>query len=190
MSGAAKLGIAVALAAAAAGLLFVAAAGARERGRISYCRNNLRKLGEMAFQKLGSDDVSGDTGRKFWQEIRVENFTTVKGGKETWVVRFGGLNPFGCPVRGIQPLDLSELADADLERHMTDPATIDYRGPRLPPGIHSARMARPLGADLPGNHRDGGGHVLLVDLSVREMREAVSFKEFRDATGADAELAD
>ncbi len=190
MGGALKLGIAVTLAAAAVGLLFVLAAGARERGRISYCRNNLRYLGEMAFLKLGSEEASGETGRAFWQVIRVENFTTIKGGKETWVLRKGGLNPFGCPVRGIQPLDLSELSQPDLEHLMNDPATIDYRGPKLAPGLHSVRMARPLGADLPGNHPNGGGHVLLVDLSVREVREAVSFKEFRDATGADAELAD
>jgi hypothetical protein len=190
MSGALKLGIAVTLAVAAVGLLFVAAAGARERGRISYCRNNLRKLGEMAFLKLGSEEGSPATGRKFWQEVRVENFTTVKAGKETWVIRFGGLNPFGCPVRGVQPIDLSELSEAELERHMSNPGTIDFRGPNLAPGLHSVRMARPLGADLPGNHPNGGGHVLLVDLSVREVREAVSFKEFRDAAGADAELAD
>ncbi len=185
-----KIGLALAIAAAAAAVLVVAAAGARERGRNTYCRNNLRKLGEMAWDKLERRDQTSATGRKFWQELRVELFTTVLGGEKKWFVRFGGLNPFGCPVRAVQPLDLSALSPEELDRVMSDPATIDYRGPSQSSGIQSTRMARPVGADLAGNHPHGGGHVLLVDLSVLEVREAITFKNLRDATGVDAELAD
>jgi hypothetical protein len=190
MGGALKLGIAVTLAAAGAGLLFVLAAGARERGRTSYCRNNLRKLGEWAAGRLDSGNPIDVTGRRFWQEIRFLNFTTVRGEEVTWVVRFGGLNPFGCPVRGVQPLDLSELSKENLERHLKDPATIDYRGPRRPSEIASAKGPMVVGADLAGNHSGGRGHVLLMDLSVKEIRDSVQFKDLRDMPGADAELAD
>lgn len=167
-----KLAIAAALAAAAAGLILVAASGARERGRMTYCRNNLRKLGEMGFQMLESEETRALTGRNFWQRVRVEHFTTVKGGKETWVTRFGGLNPFCCPVRGAQPLDLSVLSEEGLSRLMSDPATIDYRGPHSPLGESSSRPAA-MGGDLEGNHGNGKGHILLVDLTVREVREAL-----------------
>lgn len=175
-----KLGLALALAAVVAGFLVIAAAGAKERGRMTYCRNNLRKLGEMAFSRMGGEEPITETGRKFWQEVRVENFTTIKAGKETWVTRFSGLNPFGCPVRGVQPLDLSALTQEELQRLMSDPATIDYRGPRISPGLSSKRPET-VGGDLEGNHRGGGGHVLLVDLSIREVRDALQVKEFRKA---------
>lgn len=185
-----KIGLALAIAAAAAAVLVVAASGARERGKNTYCRNNLRKLGEMAWDKLEGRNQDSATGRKFWQELRVELWTTVKGGEKKWFVRFGGLNPFGCPVRAVQPLDLSALSPEELDRVMSDPATIDYRGPTQPQGIRSTRRARPLGADLAGNHPHGGGHVLLVDLSVTEVREAITFKDLRDAAGADTELSE
>src|SRR5262245_21589615 len=175
-----KIGIALALAAVAAAFLVIAAQGARQRGRMTYCRNNLRKLGELAFPKMGSDDPITETGRKFWQEVRVEHFTTFKQGKLAWYTRFGGLNPFGCPVRGAQPLDLSALTPDELARHMSDPTTIDYRGPRAQPGLSSVRP-EPLGGDLAGNHPGGGGHILLVDLSVAEVRNALQLKEFTDA---------
>jgi hypothetical protein len=184
-----KLGVGLALAAVAAAFLVVAASGARERGRNTYCRNNLRKLGEMAFPLMGSEEPIAETGRKFWQEVRVENFTTIKQGKEIWVTRFGGLNPFGCPVRGVQPLDLSGLTPEELERHMTDPSTIDYRGPRNPPGLSSVRPET-VGGDLEGNHGGGGGHVLLVDLSIREVRNALQVKRFEEAAGADTGLVE
>ena len=177
MKGLWKVGAALALVAALAAFLLVAAAGARERGRVSYCRNNLRKLGEMAYQRLVSEELTGATGRAYWQEIREENFTNVRGGKKTWVRRFGGLNPFGCPVRGVHPLDLSQLSDEELERHMSDPSTIDFRGPRLAVGLLSATPYI-IGADYAHNHPGGVGHVLLVDHTVREVHDAVTVKPF------------
>ena len=189
MKGALKLGIAAAVAAGAGAVLVVAAAGARERGRETYCRNNLRRLGEFAFQKLVSEDRIPDTGRRYWQEIRREQFTTIKGGQETWVLRFAAANLFACPVRGVQPLDLSGLSQGELERVMSDPSTIDYRGPRAPAGSLSV-LPYALGADRPGNHPNGGGHVLLADLRVREIREAVVVKPLRDAAAAEAETSD
>jgi len=190
MSGWLKLGICLLLAAAGAGFLVVAAAGARERGRVSYCRNNLRMLGWYAFQKLESGEDIAESGRGFWQVIRRENYTTLKGGVEKWVLHKAGLNPFGCPVRAVQPLDLSELTQEELERHMSDPSTIDYRGPRRPQGLSSSRRPVALGVDLPGNHPGGGGHLLLTDLSMRDVRDAVVVKPLRDAPGADSELSD
>src|SRR5690349_3492948 len=120
-----KIVIALVLAAVAGAVILVAAAGARDRGRNTYCRNNLRKLGEMAFHKLATDEPRTATGRAFWQEVRAENFTTTKQGKDLWVVRFGGLNSFGCPVRGVQPLDLSVLEPDAYARLMSDATTID-----------------------------------------------------------------
>jgi hypothetical protein len=172
-----KLGIAAALAAAAAGLLVVAAAGASERGRLTYCRNNLRKLGEMGFQMLDSEEPRTLTGRTFWQRVRVEHFTTLKGGRETWVTRFGGLNPFCCPVRAVHPLDLSPLSQEELTRLMTDPSTIDYRGPHSPLDESAPRPAA-MGGDLEGNHGNGKGHILLIDLTVREVRDALQVQGY------------
>lgn len=184
-----KFGIALALAAVAAGFLVIAAQGARQRGRMTYCRNNLRKLGELAYPKMGSDEPITETGRKFWQEVRVEHFTTFKQGKLVWYTRFGGLNPFGCPVRGAQPLDLSALTPEDLVRHMSDPSTIDYRGPRAAPG-QAPGKPEPVGGDLERNHPGGGGHILLVDLSVVDVRNALQVKEFAEAAGATSSLVE
>lgn len=183
-----KIGLALAVAAAAGAMLIVAASGARDRGRHTYCRNNLRKLGEMAVHKITSEDQRLKAGRAFWQEVRFENFTTVKNGKETWVTRFGGLNPFACPVRGVQPPDLTTLTPEELARHMSDPATIDYRGPRLPSS--PPPRPEPIGGDLEGNHPGGGGHILLIDFSIRELRDAVQVKPLREAAGAAAGITE
>jgi hypothetical protein len=177
MKGALKIGIAVALILAVAGFLVVAADGARGRGRMTHCRNNLRKIGEMAHQKLESEIDNPVTGRAFWQEVRSEQFSKLdrKTGKDKWDIRFGGMNPFACPVLGTQPADLSIYADdyAGLERLMSNPSTIDYRGPRSPVSSSSGKP-EVLGGDRPGNHPRGSGHVLLIDLSVREIRDALT----------------
>ena len=183
-----KLGIGLVFAAAVAGLLVVAASGARDRGRLTYCRNNLRKLGELAHPKLEFIDPTAPTGRRFWQEIRFEHYTDVRGENVKWVLRYGGLNPFGCPVRGVLPLDLSALSQEEYERLMKDPASIDFRGPRQPSGIAPAKRPMVVGADLAGNHPGGGGHVLLMDFTMKEIRDSVQFKDLRDLPGADAEL--
>ncbi|HEY3227010.1 MAG TPA: hypothetical protein VGK61_08470 [Planctomycetota bacterium] len=186
--GALKVGLGFAVAAVVAALLLVAAAGARARGNLSYCRNNLRRLGEMAFQKLGSEEQVEATGRRFWQQIRFEYYSRPQGGKDVWFIKSGGLNPFGCPVRGVRPLDLSALSAEELERHMSDPSTIDYRGPkRAPEG--AAPGLRPLGGDLPGNHPHGG-HVLLIDLSIRDVRDAVKLKDSSEVPEADGDLSE
>jgi hypothetical protein len=169
------------------GFLLIAAAGAKERGRNTHCRNNLRKLGEMAYQKAASEDQRTAEGRAYWQEVRQEYFTDVKGGKETWIVRFGGLNPFGCPVKGVQPLNLAKLSEADLTRLMTDPTTIDYRGPRLQ-GASPLPRPEALGADIEGNHGGSGGNILLIDLSVREIRDAVRVAPISENTAAASTL--
>jgi len=184
-----KFGIGIVLAAVAGAVLLVAAAGARDRGRNTYCRNNLRKLGEMAHDQLRSQDERTAVGRAFWQEVRVEKFTTTRQGKSTWVVRFGGLNPFGCPVRGVQPLDLSELTPEELARIMSDPTTIDYRGPKMPGGSPASKL-EVIGGDLEGNHPVGGGHVLFIDSSISQVRDAVEVKPVGEAPGASSNLSE
>jgi hypothetical protein len=189
MKGALKIGIALALLGAAAAFLLIAAEGARDRGRVTWCRNNLRKLGTMGYDKLETDPSREATGRAFWQDVRRANYTSERGGVETWIIRQGGANPFGCPVRGVQPRDLTTLSKADFEKHMSDPATIDYRGPRNAPPMESNRP-EVLGGDLDGNHGGRGGHILLVDLSVRDVRTGLQILTFRDAGGAGAGLTD
>ncbi len=188
----AKLGIGVLVAAAVAALLVVLAAGARERGRLTHCRNNLRKLGELAHQKLAAGESTEASGREFWQEVRREHFSRIdpRRKKDVWFVKFGGLNPFGCPVRGVQPEDLAALVRDDaaaFEKLMTDPATIDYSGPKAPPTGDPGR--RVLGADRPGNHKDGG-HVLRADFSVQELGTAVDVTGWKDVPGAAEQLKD
>jgi hypothetical protein len=188
MKAAAKSILVLVLLLAGAGVLVIWAAGARARGRLSYCRNNLRKLGEMAHQKLVSGNPVETAGRAFWQEVRVENFSQARSEKNEWFIKFGGLNPFGCPVRGVQPLNLGLLSKAELERHMNDPATIDYRGPAGPPGSPQSGL-EVLGADRDGNHPHGG-HVLLLDLSVTEVRRAVVLREAAEVPDARSKLSD
>ncbi len=151
-----------------AAVLLVLVVNARHRGRLSYCRNNLRCLGMLAHSNLMSapDDPPEERGRAFWQWIRER--TCYSRPTKRWSLKWAGLNPFGCPVRGAAHLDLSTLPGPEYERVMSDPATIDYRGP--------AQLATPvqgrlvLGADREGNH-PRGGHVLFVDLSVTARQE-------------------
>lgn len=173
-------------AAVAAALIFVLAYGARQRGRMTHCRNNLRMLGQLAHQKLAAGETSESAGRDFWQELRVEHCSRIRPreSRVEWFVKFGGLNPFGCPVRGAHPDDLAEYQQRDgagFEKLMSDPATIDYQGPegRVDPEGGGRRQ---LGADAPGNHPDGTGHVLHVDLSVQEVEKALDVKAWTSPT--------
>ncbi|HEU4338457.1 MAG TPA: hypothetical protein VFS19_00175 [Planctomycetota bacterium] len=185
----AKIGIALVLAAVAGGVLVVVASGARDRGRDTYCRNNLRKLGQLAWDRLKSDDERTTGGRAFWQEVRQDKFTNVIGGKESWIVRFGGLNPFGCPVRGVQPLDLAALEPEAYARLMSDVKTIDYRGPRIPAASPPSRP-EVVGGDLEGNHPRGGGHVLFADLSVGRVLDALVVKPVGEAPESAGQLSE
>lgn len=151
MSGAVKVLIAAAAAVAAAAILLVLAADARRRARVSHCRNNLRHLGCVAARNGSLLDPSR-TGRAFWQAVREVEYRTVKG---DWKPM--NPDPFVCPVYGRTP------------SRPQDPASIDYRGPRKGRDrFEDTPKDEPLGADRPGNHASGG-HVLYLDLSVREM---------------------
>lgn len=66
-----------------------------------------------------------------------------------------GLHIFLCPVYG------KTKADYNID-------AIDYRGPKGEPLEY--KRDEPIGADRKGNHRDKGGNILLIDLSVREMK--------------------
>jgi len=151
VSGAGKILGAAAAAVVAVSLLLILAARARQRGLMSHCRNNLRHLGVVAARNAALLDASC-SGRAFWQRVRELEYRTVKG---EW--RPLRPDPFVCPVWGRTP------------SRPEDPSSIDYRGPRRPrEKLEEIPRDEPLGADRPGNHADGG-HVLFLDLSVREM---------------------
>lgn len=188
MKAAAKSTLVLVFLLAAAGILVVWASGARARGKLSYCRNNLRMLGQLAHQELAPGNVIEATGRAFWQEIRVRQYSQVRYGKNDWFIKHSGLNPFGCPVRGVQPLNLSLMSPEELARVMSDPATIDYLGPGGPVGS-THKGSEVVGADRDGNHPHGG-HVLLVDLSITEVRRAVVLREASEVPDARGGLSD
>ncbi|MFN3485450.1 MAG: hypothetical protein ACK44W_08220 [Planctomycetota bacterium] len=156
MGGRAKGAVAVAVAGLALAVLLVLAAGARHRGRLAHCRNNLRHLGGLAVRNWALLDPAR-TGRDFWQQVREAQYRDVRG-------RWQPIHPdpFVCPVLGTT----ASRPDA--------PETIDYLGPRAvreqakdtPPG-------EPIGADRPGNHPGGGGHVLRLDTSTGEVNPFV-----------------
>lgn len=151
MGGAAKIVGAAVAAAAAVSLLLVLAVRARQRGLMSHCRNNLRHLGGIAVRNAELLDASC-SGRAFWQRVREVEYRTVKG---EW--RPLRPDPFVCPVWGRTPSRPGDLS------------SIDYRGPKKPrERLEEIPKDEPLGADRAGNHPDGG-HVLFLDLSVREM---------------------
>jgi hypothetical protein len=39
-----------------------------------------------------------------------------------------------------------------------------------------------MGGDLEGNHGNGKGHILLIDLTVRDVREALQIEKFDSGT--------
>ena len=86
-------------------------------------------------------------------------------------------DPFVCPVHG------------KTESKPDDPSRIDYRGPRRLPKDPKAFGASPLGADRPGNHPDGGGHVLRLDGSVSALPPKVDRVAGGDALWAEADGA-
>lgn len=141
------------MAAAAAVLLIVLVVQAKQRGRMSYCRNNLRQLGVLATVNWQAIDPAR-TGRNFWQAVREAQYRTVKG---EW--KAISPDPFVCPVL------------AKTGSRATDPAAIDYRGPKsVPEEIRAWPKGAGLGADRAGNHASGG-HLLFVDMSVENMEE-------------------
>ena len=162
-----KLLVGIAAAVVLAATLMALTWRARAEGRLSYCRNNLRHLGELAHAQFAANYESIPTqgGRAFWQAIR--DFRYFDSRNKSW--RREPLNPFGCPVRGVSPLDLASLSPEDLAKYMSDPSTIDYRGPSSFPEEPSKVV---LGADRDGNHRSGG-HVLLADFSILKTSEAL-----------------
>lgn len=164
MSGALKLLVAAVSAVAAAALLVVLYSGARHRALVSHCRNNLRHLGCVAARNIALVDPAL-SGRAFWQAVREAEYKTVKG---DWKPLHP--DPFLCPVFG------------KTHSQPQDPAAIDFRGPRkVREPFESTPRDEPLGADRLGNHADGG-HVLYLDLSVRELPAVI-----RSAAGGDPE---
>jgi hypothetical protein len=160
-----RLGVALAGVVALVGVMAVLVVHARGKGKLSYCRNNLRMLGLMGQRDLDAVGNPEQSGRAFWQWVRERKYYSRP--LKTWS-RNGTLNPFGCPVRGVAPLDLSTLDDAAYAQLMSDASTIDYRGPKsLPDPVKGVIV---LGSDREGNH-PSGGHVLLADMSVVENQD-------------------
>jgi hypothetical protein len=167
-----KLGAAALAAVVLGALLVVLVVNARQKGRLSHCRNNLRRLGTIIHKErlnLVEEPPEG-RGRAFWQEFRESEYYNA--GRKEWRKK-GELNPFGCPVRGVAPASFLEMSDADFARHMTDPTTIDYRGPKAWPTSPSGPLL--LASDRDGNH-PSGGHVMFADLSVVKADGAVSVR--------------
>ena len=168
MSGPLRVLLAASAAVAAAAVLAALYVSARHRALVSHCRNNLRHMGGLAARNGALLDPSR-TGRAFWQAVRELEYKTVKG---EW--RPLHPDPFICPVYGRTP------------SRPTDPLSIDYRGPKkVRERFEDTPKGEPLGADRPGNHGDGG-HVLFLDLSVREMPAGVKAAGESDAAWAEA----
>ena len=140
---------------AAFAVLVVLFASARTRGKEAYCRNNMRHLGSIAWSNRGAVDPQR-TGRDFWQAVREAQYRDVRG---KWQPI--SPDPFVCPVLGT------------TVSAITDPKTIDYRGPvQVREQFEQTPKAEPIGADRPGNH-SSGGHVLRLDTSVKEIPKLV-----------------
>ncbi len=151
MSGLVRLLVAAAAMLAAGAVFLALYVNARHRARVSHCRNNLRHLGGVAARNAPLLDPSR-SGRAFWQGVRELEYRTVRG---EW--RPMNPDPFVCPVLGT------------TVSRPEDPASIDYRGPvKVRERFEETLKDEPAGADRPGNHPDGG-HVLYLDLSVREV---------------------
>jgi hypothetical protein len=156
MGGPAKSAAAAAGVAAALAVLLILAAGARQRGRLAHCRNNLRHLGGLAIRNWALLDPER-TGRAFWQQVREAQYRDVRG-------RWQPIHPdpFVCPVLGT------------TESRPDSPEAIDYLGPRaVREQAKDTPAGQPLGADRPGNHPGGGGHVLRLDTSADEVNPFV-----------------
>lgn len=140
-------------------VMLVAYHGARVRGRMTHCRNNLRYLGERGIELLreswlGSPEagqVRQGGGRRFWKLVRDVKLR----GKKL------DLSPFACPfVMG----DRTPLEEGPLPLE-----AITYRGPAADPFSHSGAEF-PLGADRPEDHHGRPIHVLLVKLKQEHSR--------------------
>jgi hypothetical protein len=124
--------------------------GARHRGQLSHCRNNLQWLGELAKQTLTEASLNPDLsdfeelknarGRAFWQVV--------------WKIKLSKkpreLSPFACPFIH-ENIPLSGTEELKLDQ-------IDYRGPAFNP-FDSTKEFVALGADRIDNH---GGKELMV----------------------------
>ena len=173
-----KLALGLVVIVGALSLLAVLYVGARERGKVSHCRNNLRHLGILAvinWQEIAPEE----TGRRFWQGVRVVKYRNTRG---QW--KYPDYDPFICPVLN------------RTSTNMEDSSAIDYRGPRtIREFLRDTPKEEPIGADRPGNHPGGGGHVLRIDTSVDEserVRELVEAAKAEDPiwSAADRVLTD
>lgn len=140
---------------AAGAVLISLYVGARTRGLETYCRNNLRQLGALAWNNRDQIDPRR-SGRDFWQAVREAQYQDVR---KKWQPI--DPNPFVCPVHGTTA---SKVDDA---------STIDYRGPvTVREGFRSLPKTEPIGADRIGNHFSGG-FVLRLDMSVDDVQKLI-----------------
>ena len=144
-----KIGVFVGIIVSLIAIVSLLAFDARRRGKISYCQNNLRNLGNLAYYYI--IDAKRDNakiqkrGSEFWREGDFYG--------EWKKQKVKDLDIFICP--------LTDKYSADAK----EPISIDYRGPQLDPFEY--KKNEPIGADKVNNHGEGmGGNVLLMDLSV------------------------
>ena len=165
-----KLLLSVGVIIAAIALLIVLWSSARHRGRLSHCRNNLRLLGQLTV--LNWQDLDPErTGRDFWQAVREARYMTTRG---EWL-RYPDHDPVLCPVYG------------RTVTNRQDPQAIDYLGPKeVREELRDTPKTEPMGADRPGNHPDGSGHVLWLDTSVEEVLPVLDLRGKKDPLWAEA----
>ena len=146
MPGRIKIGLAAAGGVVLLALLMVSLSGARERGNLHHCRNNLRHLGFIAINNQAFLDPEL-RGIAFWNRIREVQYKTRKG---DWLPM--DPDPFICPVYG--------KTKSDKE----DPRAMDYLGPAYDPT--QLVSGRAIGGDRVRNHEPG--YVVLYDTTVVE----------------------
>lgn len=135
--------------------------GARHRGQLSHCRNNLQWLGELAKQALTEaslnpelpdfEELKKARGREFWRVV--------------WKIKLSKkpreLSPFACPFVH-ENVPLSGTEDLAIDH-------IDYRGPAYDP-FECTTEFMPLGADRQNNHDADEMMVVFIRAETKKRR--------------------
>lgn len=190
-NGLVKAILGLAVLAVMAAVLVVSLRDAKRRATLTHCRNNLRKLGELAIKYPDLDGPRWDSlcrdyeatfgrpcdfasdGRGLWQRIKILGFARKKretpdSDRVSMSFNLEPMNMFDCPVNGPNAAPVESIE------------SIDYRGPTrsklLVPVVPSPFPIRrrfqydvePFASDRPGNHADGRVYVLYMDLTVSD----------------------
>jgi len=156
-----------------ASILFISIADAQYRGKMTYCRNNLRGLGYLAayYIRDNRDEKIPFRGREFWLEVVVGRDPVTQEriikGSEWEKARQQGLDMLVCPVLG------------KTESRYGDVKFVDYRGPANDPATYKNDDV--FGSDRELNHGADGCNILFIDLTVRDVKEGVIVHQHNEA---------